>query len=184
MLKYINYYSKECEKRKVKRLYYSAFPKVERCPYSILKSRVKKGKGEFYSIYEESTFVGLIYNIVYSDIVYIYYFALEESLRHKGYGSNILNDIKLMYKDKRIILMAESIDESASNYQERVNRGKFYSKNGFAYQGYTVSELGVSYDMLGCSNSVSKAEFKELIKQYFGDFFYNKVYVKISDIEE
>lgn len=184
MLKYINYYSKECEKRKVKKLYYSAFPKVERCPYSILKSRVKQGKGEFLSIYEENNFVGLIYNIVYLDIVYIYYFAIDEHLRNKGYGSKILDDIKLMYKDKRIILMAESIDENASNYQERVNRGMFYLKNGFYHQGYTISEFDVCYDMLGCSNVVSKTEFRELIKNYFGDFFYNKVYVKISDIKE
>ena len=185
-LKYINYYSKECDKRKIKKLYYSAFPKNERCPYSILKSRVRKKRGEFFAIYEVDTFIGLIYNITHKDMVYIYYFAIEESSRNKGYGSKILTDIKEMYKDKRITLMAETLDANANNFQERINRNKFYSKNGFYNLGYTIRELDVVYDMLGTdkSNIVKKEEFKELIKFYFGNFFYNRVYKKISDIEE
>lgn len=185
MLEYVNFYSKKCEKKKVERLYYDAFPENERCPFSILKSRVKNKRGEFFAIYEENNFIGLIYNIIYLDIVYIYYFAIEESLRHQGYGSNILEDIKEIYKDKRIILMAETLDPSSNNYLERVNRNKFYLKNNFFFQDYTIREIDVVYDMLGtCDNKVAKNEFKELIKYFFGKFFYKNVYVKISDIEE
>ena len=90
-----------------------------------------------------------------------------------------------MYANKRIILMAETLDEKADNYQERVNRNKFYSKNGFVYQGYTVMEFGVVYDMLGYSNKkVSKKEFKELIKYYFGLISYLFIYKRNTDIEK
>ena len=61
----------------------------------------------------------------------------------------------------------------------------FYLKNGFVNQGYIIEEFGVAYDMLGCSSTkVLKAEFKELIRDYFGNWFFNKIYVKNSNIEE
>lgn len=181
--KYINYYDKNSNKKKMKSLYFSAFPKNERCPYSILISRLKKNRGEFLAIYDNDAFIGIIYNIVFKDIVYIYYFAIEEIFRNKGYGSKVLTDIKEKYKDKRIILMAETLDEQASNYEERVNRNKFYNKNGFIYLGYTVREVDVIYDMLGyCIKTVHKEDYKDLIKFYFGKFMYNHLYKKISDL--
>lgn len=180
----VDYFNKKFKKRISKKLYFSAFPENERVPYSILISRMKKNKGEYYNIYEEEKYIGLIYNIVYKDIVYIYYFAIVEELRHCGYGSKILSLIKEKYKDKKICLMAETLDDKASNYLERVNRNKFYSKNGFMYLGYTIREIDVVYDMLGTNKKVEKEEFKNLIHNYFGEFSYNKVYKKISDIED
>ena len=52
------------------------------------------------------------------------------------------------------------------------------------YLGYTIREIDVVYDMLGSNKKVEKEEFKNLIHNYFGEFFYNKVYKKISDIED
>lgn len=182
---YKNYYSLKKDKNKVKSLYINAFPLEERCPFLILLSKVRKEKGEFFAIYDKEEYIGLIYNIVYKDIVYIYYLAIDDGKRNKGYGSKVLNDVKTMYKGKRVILMAETLDEKASNYEERINRNKFYSKNGFLYQGYTIMEFGVVYDMLGLETTpVLKIEFKELIKNYFGEFSYNKIYKRNTDIED
>ena len=90
-----------------------------------------------------------------------------------------------MYEGKRIILMAETLDPNADNYIQRINRSKFYSKNGFEYQGYTIMEWGVVYDMLGAIPTTSKKEeFKGIIKYYFGDFFYDNIYIKHTDIEK
>ena len=184
-LKYISYHLIKDDKKKVKKLYVDAFPIEERCPLNILLKHTKDKRGEFLAIYDQEKFIGLIYNIVYKDIVYIYYLAIEEKFRHQGYGTKVLNDIKVMYANKRIILMAETLDEKADNYQERVNRNKFYSKNGFVYQGYTVMEFEVVYDMLGYSNKkVSKKEFKELIKYYFGLISYLFIYKRNTDIEK
>ena len=184
-LNYINYHEIKKGKRKIWDLYIRAFPFEERCPFPIIRKKAKEGKGEFFGIFDEDNFVGLIYNIVYKDLVYIYYLAITETLRHQGYGTKILNDIKKMYKDKRIILMAETVDPSASNYQERVNRSKFYAKNSFVFQGYTIMEWGVNYDMLGAIPTTSrKEEFKEIIKYYFGDFFYDNIYINHTDIED
>ena len=79
-----------------------------------------------------------MYSIVFGDLVYIYYLAIEYGQRQNGYGSKLLSDMKEMYINKRIILMAETLDPTSDNYIERVNRNKFYKKNGFYYQGYTI----------------------------------------------
>lgn len=182
---YTAYYSLKEDMEKVNELYIDAFPIEERCPLSILLKHTRNKRGEFLAIYHHNKFIGLIYNIVYKDIVYIYYLAIEEKFRHQGYGTKVLNDIKEMYKNKRIILMAETLDQKADNYQERVNRNNFYHKNGFVYQGYTVMEFGVVYDMLGYSkNVVSKQEFKQLIKHYFGLISYLFIYKRNTDIEK
>ena len=184
-LSYINYHSLNKDRRKIWNLYIRAFPFEERCPFPIIRRKAKEGKGEFFGIYDNDVFVGLIYNIVYKDLVYIYYLAITEELRNKGYGTKILTDVKKMYEGKRIILMAETLDPNADNYIQRVNRSKFYSKNGFEYQGYTIMEWGVVYDMLGAIPTTSKKEeFKEIIKYYFGEFFYDNIYIRHSDIEK
>ena len=129
---YKDYYSlNKKDKKKVKELYYSAFPEEERCPYLILLSKVRMNKADFFVVYEQEVFIGLVYNIVFGDLVYIYYLAIEESQRQKGYGSKLLSDMKEMYLDKKIILMAETLDPNSDNYLERINRNKFYQKNGF-----------------------------------------------------
>lgn len=185
-LMYKDYYSlSKKDKKRVKDLYYSAFPEEERCPYIILLSKVRKNKADFFAVYNQDVFVGLVYSIVFGDLVYIYYLAIEYGQRQNGYGSKLLSDMKEMYINKRIILMAETLDPTSDNYIERVNRNKFYKKNGFYYQGYTIYEFGVTYDMLGCSSTIVKKEdFRELIKNYFGKLAYNNVYVKHSDIEK
>ena len=71
---YKDYYSlNKKDKKKVKELYYSAFPEEERCPYLILLSKVRMNKADFFVVYEQEVFIGLVYNIVFGDLVYIYY---------------------------------------------------------------------------------------------------------------
>ena len=164
-------------------LYRNAFPIAERIPVFIMKSRAKRGKAGFYSLMENDKFVGLAYQVFYKDIVYIFFFAIEESLRGQGYGSNVLSCIKEQYPDKRIILMAEAPDEKSRNNEERIKRIRFYNSNGFNEIGYNVMEVGVIYTML-CYNSngkeVSKPEFRELMREFWGDFLFEHMYKKIS----
>lgn len=168
----------------VKKLYRKSFLLNERVPFFLLKSRTRKGKAKFYSICENEKFVGLMYQVYYNDIVYLFFFAIVEKLRGQGYGSRVLDAIKEQYKKKRIILMAEAIDEHSDNNAERVKRIEFYNRNGFCELGYRVWELDVIYTMLGYSKekkTVSKQEFRDLMRDFWGDFLFNCVYKKISE---
>lgn len=167
-------------KKKIKKLYYEAFPRNERVPFTFLKLSARKNKAIFFGIYDKDCFIGLIYNIYYKDIVYVYYLAIDKNLRGKGYGSKILETIKKEYNQCRIILMSEEINESSNNYEERIKRKRFYNNNGFRDLYYKVKEAGVIYDMLGYGKEVSHKEYKELMKNYWGTFLYKHIYEKIS----
>lgn len=77
--------NRECNKKVIK-LYKEAFPKEERIPIWLLKKLARKNKANFYGIYDNEKFIGLIYNIYYKDIVFIFYLAIDKETRGKGYG--------------------------------------------------------------------------------------------------
>lgn len=77
--------------------------------------------------------------------------------------------------------MIEEIDENSNNYNERVKRKKFYLNNGFKDLNYKVKEAGVVYETLCYSPNnvmVSKEEYMEMMKKYFGKLISKYVYRK------
>lgn len=167
--------SKECNKKVIK-LYNEAFPKNERIPIWLLKILARKNKAKFYGIYDNKEFVGLIYNIFYKDIVFVFYLAIGKETRGKGYGTKALESIKQKYRDYRIILCIEPIDKNSNNYEQRIKRKNFYIKNGFKDSNYTIKEKNIIYDMLYYNKNVTLQEFEELIKYYFGRILYRNFY--------
>lgn len=166
-----------------KELYNKAFPKNEQVPFFMLKFLARKGRANFYSIYDDDTFIGLIYIVYYEDIIFVFYLAIDESLRGRGYGSKILDEIKKKYKEYRIVLNIEEIDENSNNNAQRIRRKEFYIRNGFITLDYTVKELNIIYEMLCYSNDegnkyVSKEEYNKLLNNFFGDFLYGIIYKK------
>lgn len=173
--------SKE-SKNKVKELYFSAFPKYEQLPYWMMKLLSRKRSADFYSIYDKKDFVGLAYVATYKDTAYLFFFAIDEKQRGKGYGSAFLSALKEKYKDYRILLAIEQLDQNAPNIDERIKRKNFYTKNGFYDLNFTMTEQSVTYDMLGYNKdnkTVTEKEFFYLNKNFFGKIFYNLFYKRI-----
>lgn len=167
--------------KKVEKLYNEAFPKEERIPIWLLKLLARKNKAKFYSIYDKEKFVGLIYNIYYKDIVFIFYLAIDGELRGQGYGRKVLELVKQEYSNSRIILCIEQIEKNSNNYEQRMKRKEFYIKNEFKDANYTIKERNVKYDMLYHNENVSLQEFTKLMKNYFGKILYRYFYKKISE---
>ena len=162
--------------KKVTKLYNEAFPKNERIPIWLLKILAKKNKAKFYGIYDNEKFVGLVYNIFYKDIVFVFYLAIDKATRGQGYGTKVLDSIKEKYKNYRIILCIEPVDENSDNYEQRVKRKNFYLKNGFKDSNYTIKERNIIYEMLYYNENVTSQEFQELMKNYFGKVVYSYFY--------
>lgn len=165
-----------------KELYKEAFPANERIPIFILKHLAKKDKADFYGIYDDEKFVGIIYIIYYKDIVFISYFAISNKFRGNGYGGRVIDLIKNKYKENRIILNIEVLDEKASNNKQRIRRKAFYEKCGFKDLGYFIKEGDEKYEMLCFSKDdlrVEKEEYMNLMENFFGKFLF-KIYKKIS----
>ena len=102
----------------------------ERVPFFIINRLAKTDRANCFAIRNGDTFVGMAYCVLYEDIVYIFYLAIEEKLRGQGYGSRILAAIKQMYSDKRIILMAEETTDAYRDVEARLKRKQFYYANG------------------------------------------------------
>lgn len=163
--------NKECGNKVIK-LYNEAFPKDERIPIFLLKILARKNKAKFYGIYDREKFVGLIYNIFYKDIAFVFYLAIDKGRRGQGYGSKVLESIKQKYGNHRIILCIEPIDKNSDNNEQRIKRKKFYIKNGFKDANYTIKERNVVYEMLYYKQNITLQEFQELMKNYLGKVLY------------
>ena len=137
---------KENEFRIAKPTYQEAFPKVERMPMWMVKCFTRPKTSAFYTVYEGAQYVGLVDCVYWKDLLYILYFAIDQNLRGKGYGGRILQEICSRYAGYRIILCAEEVDQSYSNYEQRRSRMQFYERNGFQASGEKLKEAGVVYD--------------------------------------
>ncbi len=81
-------------KKQIKKLYKSAFPRNERAPFSLLIRQTDNGRDNFFAVVEESEFIGLVYSISTEKLVYVFFLAVEEANRGKGYGSIILKKLR------------------------------------------------------------------------------------------
>lgn len=151
-----------------KRLYLSAFPKDERAPFALLMSRHRKGKAQMLAALDEERFAGLAYVVCIDDMVYLFYLAVQENLRGKGAGGQIIEQIIKMHPNKRVFLSREQLDETADNYEQRVKRRKFYLNCGLSDWGLCVREGKMTYSVMGIGKRVTPQEYDKLITSWSG----------------
>lgn len=156
----------------VKKLYTSSFPKRERIPFKILLKLCKRGKVDLLIFTDVDIFVGFAFIIKHKDIVFILYFAINDTIRGKGYGGKALQTIKNKYSGKRIILNIESTQIIGSNHEERVKRKNFYMKNGYKEAKLFSRERGEIFEMLILNGIIEKEEYCNLLKTIMGRLVY------------
>ena len=134
-------------KNDISPLYLSAFPMQERPPLDYFYYAVEnKKENELYAYYIEDKFIGFSYLTFYKDICYIFFLAVLEKERNKGYGSEILSLIKENNKDKVILLCYEEVDEKYPDYLLRKKRKDFYISNGFKNNTLKTIENGIIFE--------------------------------------
>lgn len=154
--------------KKVKSLYNSAFPKEERAPFWVMRRKARGGRADFLAAYDGDEFVGLVYIVCNEELAYLFYLAVDDTQRGKGYGSAILTAVKEMYKDKTVFLALEEMDERADNIEERRHRAAFYKKNGMEYLPYKLKEATVIYDVMGLGDNLTPEGYDALITKWSG----------------
>lgn len=155
---------------KVIDLYKSAFTTARHIPTWFLRFKLRKGKLGFNVLYADDTWIGLIYTTEYRDIVLVHFFAISDSFRSSGYGSKVIDSMKVAHVGKRIVLNIELLDKQEKNYQQRVKRKAFYEKNGFSSSGYIVKEPREKLEMLIFGGSIKKDEIEAMYQHLFGRF--------------
>lgn len=168
-------------------LYKEAFTTVRRVPSWMLRYMMRKGKPGFSVLYENETWIGLIYITQYKDIVFVHFFAIDASHRSKGYGSKVLDSMREEYSQSRIVLNIEELGEHFENASQRVKRKAFYKNNGFSSSGYLIKEPEERLEMLILEGNISKAEIAAMYKSLFGGvlgFLYRPKVIEICSKDD
>lgn len=164
----------------IKRLYKEAFPQNERVPLPFLKYKARKRSADFFAIYDDEGFAGLLYCVYHTDIIFLFYLAIRPEKRGRGYGSLVLEKVKKRFKDQRVILSIEEVTKDSENYEQRRRRRDFYMRNGFETAGFKTKEYGVNYEFMQYGGKVRKKEYLGLLKRYMGRILF-RFYRKMMD---
>lgn len=169
-MKIVNYKENPQIRKDIQRLYVSAFPREERPPVNMFFETVKLTNDDLFGFYENETFIGFANVILYKDICYLFFFAITQKNRNKGYGTKILQILKEMYKDKVLTLCYEEIDDKYKDIELRKRRKNFYYRNGFKDNEMKTCEYGVNYETcyIG-SHKVNFEDYLGLYRSVFGD---------------
>lgn len=165
----INRLNRESQDRpEVEKLYFSAFPEIERHTLDELFEGCDTGKAEWLVFRDGEEFIGLAYMIINDGIAFILYLAVEESHRNRGYGSAILREISDLYVGMEEVLLMESLYEECDNMDIRRRRKGFYMRNGFHDTGYIQStcEGQALFDILSTREDFSTERWQTFSDHY------------------
>ena len=156
----------------MKELYTSAFPVNEQIPMPFLLWKAKKAFVDFLAFYDEGQFVGFIYLITNNDLTLVLFVAVNSKIQSKGYGGKIMNHVKILYPNNRIILNIEALDECAGNNEQRIKRRAFYIKNGYNSSGIIVADKVATFETLITNGTCKIEEYQALVKRFMGSVLY------------
>lgn len=145
-------------------LYEEAFPPEERFPVDELNEMAALPAIDFTAYFDEDaadeggeasggassgrTLCGFTYSVISDPYLYLLFLAVSASERGRGYGSQILSQVKARYPGLAIVLDIEPLDPEAPNSEQRVRRLAFYERNGFSLTGYDLYEDDMRYTVL------------------------------------
>lgn len=159
-LKKIDLNTDSALRRKAKLLYTAAFPKEERVPWWLLRLRGGRPGVDLTAWLDGDVFCGFTASVTVEGLHFVLFFAIEQGLRGKGYGSAILSAIKEEYGT--VALNVEPLVETASNYGERQKRFAFYERNGFVDTGYHVWEVGGKFRVLSTAAELDIPRYQKV----------------------
>ena len=167
----------------IKQLYMDAFPFEERVPFYIMLLVGNDRGVEFLSIYDDDTWLGFIHTLVGEKLSYIFYFAIDGSLRQSGYGSKIIREYKKIHP--KLSLAIEPIEDNSDNIKQRKKRLEFYEKNGFETLDTRVVEMGVEFELMGAKGmEIKESDYKSLVKKFFDSFNKDKRVLSVKEMRD
>lgn len=142
----------------VERLYESAFPANERWGMEAVLGD-KTGVSELLSFFDGEVFCGFIIMLHYKNLSHIIYFAVEDSLRSHGYGSEALRLVRERMPGRVIMVDIERETPGAGNNGQRRRRKEFYLRNGYHEAGVYYDWRGESYEIVILGGEITTREY-------------------------
>lgn len=166
---------------KVEKLQQSAFPPEENYPMDELLALSQSEHIEYKSFWEKGSLMGLLFYNVGNTSIYLFYLAIEEAFRSKGYGKRLLEWLRENYPNKSVIANIEPIGQGAENEEQRVRRFSFYKKNGFKRLPFRIKDDTGIYDIISTKETFNQTEYMSLISDLGFDAFHPEIYKSVQD---
>lgn len=160
----------------INRLAKEAFPPEEYLAPAELLKMSKAENFDFLMLTDNVQFVGFMVVQTYQDMAYLFFLAIDPSVRSKGYGSLAIKCLKELYPNKTQVVDFEMLDEKAENFPQRQKRRTFYLKNGYNETGLFLSYLGVDYEVFCMGENFNSEKFKEMMSTIQVDGFNPKYF--------
>ena len=125
----------------IERIYMDSFPEIERMNFEDVANR-KSPNSELLGAFNEDKLIGFTYVSVASEYAYIIYLAIDKNERNKNLGSQVLEKIDDLFKDKTKVLCVEKPESADDIPTRRIN---FYKRNGFTLADFEFEYLGQYY---------------------------------------
>ncbi len=165
----------------IKRIYFESFPPNERMPFPMMIAMSKLWNTQFLGFYDGDTVCGFVYLAQNSKIVFVMFLAVDKSLRSKGYGSAILQEIKNKYPDKKLIISIEPCDDNAPDNELRKRRKAFYMRNGYKETRYMMKLNGVVQEIIITNGDFVKKEFRSFFAFYSNGTMWPRIWERYME---
>lgn len=149
---------------KVNALAKEAFPPEEYLAPTELVRMAGSENFDFLALLDGDAFVGFMVVMLYEDMAYLFFLAIDADSRGRGYGSRAIETLKAEYPDKIQTVDFEMLDEAAPNRKQREKRRSFYLRNGYRETGLFLSYLGVDYEVFCMGERFDTDTFKAMMK--------------------
>lgn len=155
-----------------------AFPPEEYLAPSELVKMARSENFDFLALLDGDAFVGFMVVMLYEDMAYLFFLAIDADCRGSGYGSRAIETLKAEYPGKTQTVDFEMPDDAAPNKEQREKRRRFYLQNGYRETGLFLSYLGVDYEVFCMDKKFDIATFKAMMKTVQVEGFDPKYFTK------
>lgn len=149
-------------------LYAHTFPKEEQIETSDLLTMANNGTCQIYAILDQVRFIGLSITFHCEGYTYLAYFAIHPKYRNQGYGSQALTLLK-DYDSKLLLEIETTYLPNSRNFQQRLNRKKFYLKNKLKASNFTVNCYGVTMEIMSTIDHYRYHDYVALYEHLVGE---------------
>lgn len=163
MLKFISITKDFIDINKLNILAKEAFPPKESMPLAELIELNKRDDFSFLAIYDNNNFIGYIALLLYKELCYLFFLAIDTKYRGKGYGSLVIKMIMEKYSSKIHVVDFEAIDINAINNEQRIKRKKFYLANGYKETGLFLTYNDITYELVSSDLNFNFNTFKDMM---------------------
>lgn len=163
---------------KVNVLAKEAFPPEEYLAPSELVKMAESDRFDFLALLDGESFVGFMAVLLYEELAYLFFLAIDEGCRDRGYGSRAIETLRAEYPGKTHTVDFEMPDEAAPNPAQRQRRRGFYLRNGYGETGLFLSYLGVDYEVFCMGDGFDAERFRAMMRTVPAEGFAPQYFTK------